>query len=150
MNFFLFKNARKCVYEDFCPYHYIVRIGSASASKVNEHKLYDPIRVMDKLMDETKNDLELQNIVKNRLIYLLINGSTQVYGDQKGLVKEFRRYTLHRLRGMLKSVLKEKCYTKGRKLCACWVSVWPASYRFVHRIHVKRKYKKYKEIYPWM
>ena len=66
------------------------------------------------------------------------------------LVKEFRKYTLCRLRSVLRSVLKEKGYTRGRKLCAFWVSIWPASYRFVHRIHVKRKYKKYKEIYPWM
>lgn len=150
MNFFLFRKARKSVYEDFCSYHYIVRVGSASASTINENKLYDPIRVMDTLIEETQGDVGLQDIAKSRLTYLLINGTTQIYGDKKELVKEFRKYALGRLRKMLKSILKEKCYTKGRKLCALWVSVWPASYRLVHRIHVRRKYKKYKEIYPWL
>ena len=150
MNFFLFRNSRKSVYEDFCPYHYIVRLGSASASKINENKLYDPIRVMDKLIEETIGNVGLQDIAKSRLTYLLINGTTQIYGDKKELVKSFRKYTLRRLRKMLKSILKEKCYTKGRKLCALWVSVWPASYRLVHRICVKQKYKRYKEIYPWL
>lgn len=42
MNYWLFKASRKSVYEDFCPYHYILRPGSAATSKLNEHKLRDP------------------------------------------------------------------------------------------------------------
>lgn len=32
MNYYLFKKAKKSIYEDFCPYHYIVRKGSAATA----------------------------------------------------------------------------------------------------------------------
>ena len=39
MNYWLFKAADSAVYEDFCPYHYILRKDSAATSILNEHKL---------------------------------------------------------------------------------------------------------------
>ena len=47
MNFYLFCQAERSVFEDFCPYHYIVRSTSASRQKLNEHKIYDPIKVKE-------------------------------------------------------------------------------------------------------
>lgn len=43
MNYFLFKAAKHSIYEDFCPYHYILREGSASTSKKEIHYT-DPIK----------------------------------------------------------------------------------------------------------
>lgn len=45
MNFFLFEQAEKSVFEDICPYHYILRQGSASYRQLHEHSIFDPIRV---------------------------------------------------------------------------------------------------------
>lgn len=153
MNFYLFRKAQNSVYEGFCPYHYVVRLGSASASKANENKLYDPIRVMDILAEETKEDEVLQNIIKNRLVYLLINGATRgLNNGQKGMVKQFIRYARKRLRKSRKAILSDKTYSKKMRYSVRWVCFWPASYRFVHVMHLKLtgKYKKYKEIYPWL
>jgi hypothetical protein len=47
MNFYLFSNAERSVFDDWCPYHYIVRSTSASRAKLNPHKIYDPIRVKE-------------------------------------------------------------------------------------------------------
>lgn len=47
MNFLLFSAAENTVFEDWCPYHYIVRSTSASRAKLNSHKIYDPIRVKE-------------------------------------------------------------------------------------------------------
>lgn len=47
MNYYLFFNATVSVFDDWCPYHYIVRSTSASRAKLNPHKIYDPIRVKD-------------------------------------------------------------------------------------------------------
>jgi hypothetical protein len=47
MNFYLFSAAESSVFEDWCPYHYIVRSTSASRAKLNQHKIYDPIRVKE-------------------------------------------------------------------------------------------------------
>lgn len=47
MNYRLFSAAEQTVFEDWCPYHYIVRSTSASRAKLNPHKIYDPIRVKE-------------------------------------------------------------------------------------------------------
>lgn len=47
MNYYLFREARLSVFEDWCPYHYIVRGTSASRAPLNIHKIYDPIRVKE-------------------------------------------------------------------------------------------------------
>lgn len=45
MNYYLFSGAEASVFDDWCPYHYIVRSSSASRAKLNPHRIYDPIRV---------------------------------------------------------------------------------------------------------
>ena len=45
MNYYLFSGAEKAIFEDVCPYHYLIRQGSASRRRLNEHLIYDPIRV---------------------------------------------------------------------------------------------------------
>lgn len=47
MNYSLFSSAERSVFDDWCPYHYIVRSNSASRASLNEHKIYDPIRVKE-------------------------------------------------------------------------------------------------------
>lgn len=49
MNYYLFSAAEITVYEDRCPYHYMIRSTSASRAKLNENKLYDPIRVREQI-----------------------------------------------------------------------------------------------------
>lgn len=51
MNFCLFSRADRAVYEDVCPYHYLIRSGSASRQPMNEHMIYDPIRVRQIILD---------------------------------------------------------------------------------------------------
>lgn len=52
VNFFLFRKANRIVFEDFCPYHYVKRAGSASSSKLNRNHIYDPIKVRRSIFDE--------------------------------------------------------------------------------------------------
>lgn len=47
MNYYLFSNAKQTVFDDWCPYHYIVRSTSASRAKLNPYKIYDPIKVKE-------------------------------------------------------------------------------------------------------
>ena len=56
MNFYLFSAAEQAVFEDWCPYHYIVREGSASRAKINYHKIYDPIRVKKIILDQCREE----------------------------------------------------------------------------------------------
>ena len=61
MNYYLFEKIETAVFEDFCPYHYLQRQGSASRQKLNKHIIYDPIRVrqilVDHCTDEMRNDV---------------------------------------------------------------------------------------------
>ncbi len=58
MNFYLFGKAERSVFEDFCPYHYLIREGSASRRRLNEHLIYDPIRVKQIILDTCGPELE--------------------------------------------------------------------------------------------
>lgn len=57
LNYYLFSNAKSSVFDDWCPYHYIVRSTSASREKLNPHKIYDPIRVKEIICRTVTEDL---------------------------------------------------------------------------------------------
>lgn len=71
MNYYLFKAAEHAVFEDRCPYHYIVRSASASRAKLNEHKLYDPVRVKEIILADVPESLRLdaERALVNTCIY---------------------------------------------------------------------------------
>lgn len=71
MNYYLFKAAKHAVFEDRCPYHYIIREGSASRARLNEHKLYDPIRVKEIILADVPESLrpDAERALVNTCIY---------------------------------------------------------------------------------
>ena len=58
MNYYLFSRGEKAVFQDVCLYSYRVRRGSASRGKLNGHKIYDPIRVRQRILEECGPDLK--------------------------------------------------------------------------------------------
>ena len=58
MNYYLFEKAEKSIFEDICPYHYILRQGSASYRAFNEHSLFDPIRVRQIILQRCEPDMK--------------------------------------------------------------------------------------------
>ena len=56
MNYYLFSNARSSIFDDWCPYHYIVRSSSVSRARLNEHKIYDPIKVKKTILEKCDKD----------------------------------------------------------------------------------------------
>jgi len=57
MNYILFLEAEKSVFQDVCKYHYLVRNSSASRATLNEQKIYDPIRVKQIIVDFNLNGM---------------------------------------------------------------------------------------------
>lgn len=76
MNYFLFKEAKQTVYEDFCPYHYILRKGSAATSKKCNH-VTDPLRVRDMIRKDLHGDTQLYPVAYSRYVYTLITAAVQ-------------------------------------------------------------------------
>ena len=146
MNFYLFRQAKRCVFEDVCPYHYVLRKGSAATSKFNEHKLKDPLRVQRRLYEETKEVPRWNQTVERRLVYQLVGISTLGLGSQKQLIKPFRKEIRKELRQKLWKILKGNACGFKLKVMVLWAAVWPASYRGVHWLYAKitgsdRKYE---------
>lgn len=137
MNYYLFSRAKVCVFEDVSLYHYVLRKDSAATSRINEHKLKDPLRVQHLLEQETKNMPQWNRIVQRRLMYQLISSATVEVGDQKKLIAPFRKAARKELRQRLWNTLKGNACGSKLKLMVLWVAVCPDSYGLVHRLYAK-------------
>ena len=51
MNYMLFSCANQSVFCDVCKYHYLIRTTSVSRAEMNQHKIFDPIRVKQIILD---------------------------------------------------------------------------------------------------
>lgn len=134
MNYYLFREAKKAVYYDFCPYYYMIREGSAATSAPNEHKLSDPLKVFHILEEATAQEPELQIIVRRRLLGQLIGLATMPYDGWRELIEPHLCNARRELREMLPEVLRGQ-YGAKNKLFALWAAAWPASYGWVHKAY---------------
>lgn len=143
MNYYLFSQARRSVFEDRCLYHYIVRKDSAATSSMNINKLRDPVKVCAIIIRETKEHKEWQEIVKNRFVNLLINIAAL---DKKDLAwaEPFQKKAKIKLRKLLPKVVSGN-YSKRTKILATLASVSPLLYGKVHTLyaHIKGTDRKY-------
>ena len=78
MNYFLFREAKSSIYEDFCPYQYIKREGSASNCNAKLRDFEQPIHVRQIIMDDCNGKKE-EIFGKKIYISKLIN----YYGRQE-------------------------------------------------------------------
>lgn len=137
MNFYLFRQVKTAFFEDVCPYHYVLRKGSAATSKVNDHKLRDPLRVLKLLYEETKDVPAWNQIVERRMMYQLVGSSTMSLGKQRKLIKPVRKEARKELRQRLLRTLKSGTCDVKLKIMVLWAAVWPASYGWVHRVYAR-------------
>jgi len=126
MNFYLFSAAEQTVFEDWCPYHYIVREGSASRAKLNEHKIYDPIKVKEIIRrivpENLKSDAQIAYI--NTCIntyHTLLSAGTAYHKDFQNVRKL-----------LLQEKESFKLLGKKRQLMALFITTLPALYKPVY------------------
>lgn len=98
MNYYLFSRAERAVYQDFCPYHYILRHGSASFRQFNRHSLFDPIRARERILQSCEPEIvedAKQALLRNMLF---------AYGQMAlNLDKQYDGY-----RGTLRTMLRAR------------------------------------------
>ena len=138
LNYYFFKESKKSVFFDFCPYHYIVRTGSAANSEVSRHFLYDPIEVQKTILKDVSNNKELTNIVFGRLAGTYINGAAMTNPDREAYIDEYIkmcRQELKRIKEPFLSGNMSKILKIRYRLC----SFSPALYRAFHKIYAKVK-----------
>lgn len=146
MNYYLFRQSRKSIFEDKCLYHYVLRAGSATSKKISKQKLLDPLKVIDILLAETKGQAELQDILTAKKVRLLISLSTMAYGENKEIIQPVRKDARKELRSKLGSVVRGRNCGIKLKIMTLWAWIWPWSYGLVHRVYgrisgVDKKYE---------
>ena len=126
MNYYLFSAAEQTVFEDWCPYHYIVRSTSASRAKLNEHKIYDPIRVKEIIRQTAPDEIyaDVQRAYVNTCINVyqsVMCAGKSFYADKKKVRRLLRQET--KTFGLL---------GKKRAAMAWMIVVLPAIYKTLY------------------
>lgn len=131
MNFYLFSAADKAVYEDWCPYHYMVRSVSATRVRLNEHRIYDPIRVKEIIRQSVPKDLaeDAQRAYLNTCIavYHSLIVAGKEYAADAGAVRKL----LAEERKSFSSLGKK------RAVLACLIVGLPAAHDSVYRLYCR-------------
>lgn len=137
MNFYLFRESNCAIYEDWCPYHYIMRKNSASHNSTSKHKLLDPIRVTKRLLSETADSSELNRLLKTKYIRQLISLATLNTNNELMFIDFYRRKALVKLRKMIPKVLLSSNYSFKLKCMMLLTGFSPSLFRVIHCVHLK-------------
>lgn len=132
MNYLLFKNAKISIYEDFCPYHYVVRQGSATRRNLTNNKIYDPIRVKKHIL----NIASSENLKYAREAYL--RTCISVYNEIV-LAKTSKFDNDGRaVRGLIIEHFEwKKLLGTGQKILSVLIRYLPAVYKRIYPIYDK-------------
>ncbi len=83
MNYYLFSRSGKSVYEDVCPYHYLLRQGSASYKVLHRHSIFDPIRVRTMILEHCADALKTDAKIAQLRCLLFAYAQLAVSPDRK-------------------------------------------------------------------
>ena len=132
MNYFLFQRSKCSVFEDVCKYHYIVRESSASRSALNEHKIYDPIKVRKLILDEAGDDMK--EAAEEAYLNSCLNTYNTLVSEDNPVFRQDRRTVAEILR-------REKTafglLPMKRRVMAAAVIICPDFYRLVYSFYAK-------------
>lgn len=132
MNYYLFRKSNQSVFEDFCPYHYMIREGSASRRKMNEHTIYDPIRVKEIILKECGPELEADT--RRAMAATSLFAYAQLC---RGMEKEYAQ-DRKKVRGILRRQLPDLALlSKKNALMVLIVSYVPFVFHLVYGIYYR-------------
>lgn len=130
MNYILFSNAQKSVFEDFCPYHYIVRRTSASRQNLNKYKIYDPIKVKRKIIE--LSDENMKENAYAAYIGTCINVYNTIVCAQNPELKDDKIKVRNYIKAYRQWI---SLLGKKQKLLANMILYFPAIYDFAYRFY---------------
>lgn len=133
MNYYLFSAAEKAVFDDWCPYHYIIRSTSASRGKLNEHKIYDPIRVKEIILADASE--ALRQDARRALVNTCVYGYCGLVSSEEALAQTARREVRHKLMEHREAVGQ---LPRRTRLLAELILRTPGLFRVVYPVYVRR------------
>lgn len=131
MNYYLFSKVKQTVFDDWCPYHYIVRNSSASRAKLNTHKIYDPIRVKEIIRQTATNDIRKD--AQRAYVNVCIN----IYNGLLGAGVEYQD-DIQKVRNLLRQE-RSTFSLLGRKraMIACLIVGAPTVYKPIYYFYCR-------------
>ena len=136
MNYCLFSCAGKSVFEDFCPYQYIIREDSSSHGGMKPHILIDPIGIGELLLADTKADEALYPLSARYYVTKLIKAATVAEKKRSSEIASACQTARAKLRAFLPEYLSLRSESKKKKLLAVWAAYAPGLYGVVHRLYL--------------
>lgn len=132
MNFYLFQQAEKAVFEDICPYHYLIHPGSASRRKLNDHMIYDPIRVRQIILDRCGP--EMQNDARRALARMCLVVCRQLAMEAPGEYREDRKKVRKLIRQQLPYT---EVLPKRNAVLVLLISYAPWAFNLAYRLYAR-------------
>lgn len=132
MNFYLFRQARKSIFQDECLYYYCVRNASASTAQLNANILCDPINVRRIIYQKTLGVEELNAIARRNLLVKLINLATRKVGKKAQWMIPYQNEARKELKEFYK--INKNKIGKMLKVRALLAIIFPALYRGIHNM----------------
>ncbi len=130
MNVILFKQAEKAVYEDFCPYRYYSRQGSATRRTLADYKIFDPIRVKERILVIVPSEME--DDAKRAYAMTCINAYNDLLALQSNNIEVLRV----NVRKKLIEHYERTTYVSRKYRCMAWLIRYvPWLYRGIYTVY---------------
>lgn len=135
MNYLLFKQAERLVYEDFCPYHYMSRNTSATRMQFKDYKVLDPIKVRKFIFDDVEK--ENRDVACQKYLLCCMHAYIALY-ENPG----YQNKCLELKQELIKYRDKWKLLRKAEQIKLKLILMSPKGYKAIYRFYEKYFQKK--------
>lgn len=140
MNYLLFKSAETSVFEDFCPYQYVYREGSARET-INADFLLNPVRAAKAVYDDVRMNLNLCTAAAELYAAKLVTAATCFVKGQDEL-SEVRKTAQKELKSFMPEFRSLPDASKTRVRLTAFAVRSPKLYSMVYYYYRKRSGKR--------
>ena len=135
LNYYLFSKAEKTVFEDFCGYHYIARLNSATRSSFRIEKVMDPVLVNGIILDHVGPDFK--SIAWSNYLRCCLNAYMSLWNRS-----EFREQASELRVILKKNKNKYQLLSRNEQLKLNGMLSFPTVFTRVYGVYRKRFQKK--------
>lgn len=132
MNYLLFSRAKLAIYDDFCGYCYRVRGGSASRKELNHYRIWDPIRVKQRILAEAPDSIKAD--AQKALLSTCINVYNTIILEKSPQLEEDRQKVRQMILGQKHH---RKLLSRRQRLLGAFICHLPFAYAPFYRFYVK-------------
>lgn len=130
MNYYLFSQANTAVFEGVCPYHYLLRQGSASYGQLESYVILDPVRARQHILHHCEP--ELVPAARQCLIRNCLFGYSRLAMEKKGAFPQEEQILRQQLLE-LRPYLGLTC--RRNRILAAMICHAPWSFRLAFRLY---------------